>query len=86
MLKKYKGNKIVDSQWFSTSRGMIGIVIIENPDGKRKALIGHGQAIDADTDIKIIHDWGAKLRLSTVENLVKLLSENKEDKKKKRTT
>lgn len=53
--------KIISTDWIAESQGCIGIVVIENEGGERKAYVGTGAGFSEDADRKRIIDWGGKL-------------------------
>ncbi len=65
--------KVIESYWFTTNDGCMGIVVIENDVGERKAYAGtvSGEDEKADTD-KLI-TWGNKLSPAVAQRLANQL-------------
>ena len=62
-------DKIVESFWF-TGITVIGIVVIEDDIGKRKAYIGLGYGDDQKRDERIIAERGAPVDAYQLERLL----------------
>lgn len=66
--------KIIDVWWFIPSPfnsiGCIGIVLIKDEFGNKKAFIGAGKGINEEIDKKIIIDHGAKLHLESLKSII----------------
>lgn len=62
--------KIIDTIWFTSMYFTIGIVIIENEMGERKAYMGTGSGTDEAADVKRISEWGAKLDLVALHRIL----------------
>lgn len=63
--------KIINSLWFCPMGGeCIGIIVIENNTGERKAYIGAGDGRDEGIDAQKIANGGAKITASTLERLL----------------
>lgn len=74
--------KVIDTLWFTTSDGTIGIVTIEEDiTGDRKAYIGTASGNDEKEDIDHILAWGNKFSLDTVLRLQHLLTKKEKGKK-----
>ena len=74
--------KVIDTLWFTTSDGTIGIVTIEEDiTGDRKAYIGTASGNDEKEDIDHILAWGNKFSLDTVLSLQHLLTKKEKGKK-----
>lgn len=72
--------KIIDSLWFTTIDGSIGIIVIEEDvTGDRKAYIGPASGKDEKADTEKIIAWGNKFSIDTAERILHFLK--KEDKK-----
>ena len=66
--------KIIDATWFTDQSGnCIGIVVIENSVGERKAYIGVASGWDEKKDEQSIADYGAPFYLSHCEFVSKNL-------------
>lgn len=66
--------KIIDTSWFTEQEGTtIGIVVIENEIGDRKAYIGTGAGYDEDVDRRHISERGDKVMPQTLERILKHL-------------
>jgi len=66
--------KIIETIWFN-SMGFpcVGIVIIENNVGKRKAYLGIGQGHNEEYDKKMIAENGSPVMPETLESILKKL-------------
>lgn len=74
--------KVIDTLWFTTSDGTIGIVTIEEDiTGDRKAYIGTASGNDEKEDTNHILAWGNKFSLDTVLRLQHLLTKKEKGKK-----
>lgn len=59
--------KVVDSLWFTNTKGTVGIVIIEEDVTRdRKAYIGVGNGHNEAVDTQSIIDWGTLLSISAL--------------------
>lgn len=68
--------KNVDSVWFTSPSGHVGIVTGEDEfTRKRKAYIGVGHGHNQDVDTFHLLEWGAPLPLEALEGLVAYLKE-----------
>lgn len=52
--------KVLDSYWFTTFGGLIGLVLVENEVGTKKCYIGIGRGLSQEEDEKEIANRGAK--------------------------
>jgi len=62
-MEKYN---VIYSTWFTSLRGCVGIVVIENGIGEFKAYIGSCIGINKEEDEQTIASWGAKFPLECV--------------------
>lgn len=53
--------KILKSQWFSTLRGDVGIVLIENEIGQQSARMAPVSGTSEEEDSKAVAEFGVKL-------------------------
>ena len=53
--------KILKTEWFSTLKGEIGVVLIENEIGQQSARIAPVSGISEMSDSQTVADFGAKL-------------------------
>jgi len=63
---------IIDTFWFSGLE-TIGIVVIENPTGERKAYVGKANGFNEGADKQKIMNNGSKMYVEQLEQIVKLL-------------
>lgn len=66
--------KVIDSIWFTNGTGLgvgacVGIIIIEDDSGKRKAYVGIGNGVDEKADADRIVAWGTKFYLKTAQRI-----------------
>ena len=67
--------KIIYSDWFTSMRDNIGMVLTENEVGKRKIYIGKVLGIHQGADESDIAVSGAKVNAKALENILKILKE-----------
>ncbi len=64
--------KAIDSMWFNSASGSFGFVIGENESsGERHLYAGVISGIDEEEDKQEILDWGIKVNLAMIDNLLK---------------
>lgn len=74
--------KVIDTLWFTTADGTIGIVTIEEDiTGDRKAYIGTASGKNEREDANHILVWGNKFSLDTVKRLQHFLTKKEKSKK-----
>lgn len=80
--------KVIDSLWFTTLDGCIGIIVIEEDvTGDRKAYIGPASGKDEKTDMEKVLAWGNKFSIDTAERILHFLKkEDKKDEAKREAT
>lgn len=61
--------RIIDAIWFSSFTGTMGIVVIENETGERKAYIGHAAGLNERDDMQHIADHGAPIYAETLRRI-----------------
>lgn len=65
--------KIIDVKWFTEgfSNRAIGIVLVlDEVTGEHKAYLGTGDGLDEDADAKHISEWGAKVHISQLDDVL----------------
>lgn len=79
--------KVIESIWFTPFMSFftIGIIVCENENGDRKALIGWGAGLNQPQDENRIIENGAKLPIDILQSVIDLLKP-RDDKKRKRIT
>lgn len=68
--------KILNVCWFTQMAvpyNTLGIVTIENEMGERKAYLGTASGKDMQKDMEYIVDYGARLRLTDLEETIRLM-------------
>ena len=74
--------KVIETLWFTTADGTIGIITIEEDiTGDRKAYIGTASGNNEKEYIDHILAWGNKFSLDTVLRLQHLLTKKEKGKK-----
>ena len=62
--------KAIDSMWFSTMRGLSGIVVGEDEMGKRNLYAGTARGFDQKADEKAILSWGNRVNIDILKGLI----------------
>ena len=66
--------EIVVQHWFSGGTGTVGIVVgRDNVTKEHHAYIGVASGLDENEDTKSIMEYGAKIKLSRLEEIVRLM-------------
>jgi hypothetical protein len=60
---KLQKTKVIDDFWFTPAGGTIGIVLMENEVGQKKAYIKCVTGFDRDEDIRAILDYGSPVTI-----------------------
>jgi len=69
--EKQKHNyEVLVVEWFSSLDGCLGIVVIKNPEGEKKAYLGTGLGKNADDDAHRIVRDGAKVLVESLESVL----------------
>ncbi|MBA7716799.1 hypothetical protein ES703_125877 [subsurface metagenome] len=69
--------KVIDITWFTGMKGCVGIVIGEDENtGERKAFIGAANGRNENADAKAIIDWGTRLSVAVLQDIIKKLEVN----------
>ena len=58
---KLQKKKVIDDYWFTPMAGTVGVVLMENETGQKKAYIKKVTGIDREQDIQEILDWGTPI-------------------------
>lgn len=67
--------KILYSTWFTSFNLSLGVVVIENEDGVRKAYLGRALGLDQEADENNIVENGCKVHESQLEEVLNLLKQ-----------
>ena len=62
--------KVIDSMWFTTVQGHMGIVVGENEMGERKLYAGVVSGLNQEADEQALLDWGSKVNIPMLEGLI----------------
>jgi len=79
-IKTESGFEIDQVLWFTHLGNSIGIVLGKNEVGEKKAYIGEVSGLNEEEDALSIANWGAKLHLETLKDIIEYLTP--EEKKK----
>lgn len=66
--------KIIDTFWFTSFSGTIGIVVIENEVNECKAYIGMAAGIDESAEANHISKWGAPMPYDVFHRILSLMA------------
>lgn len=69
--------KVIKTYWFSNMTGVIGIVVGQDTvTGEHKAYIGWGSGLDEKADEQQVREWGSKVNVTVLEEILALLKRN----------